>query len=93
MTNPPPPPYPAAMIAMFSHAGLESSQHLNETEMRAFETLIGRKTASVLFYNSWTTHSHRGLRAGAALPGSASPLLGIVLADQRPGQYTRMPTG
>jgi hypothetical protein len=53
MTNPPPPPYSGAMIAMFSHAGLESSQHLNETEMRAFETLIGRKAASVLFYNSW----------------------------------------
>jgi hypothetical protein len=53
MTNPPPPPYPGTMIAMFSHACLESSQHLIETEMRAFETLIGRKTASVLWYNSW----------------------------------------
>ena len=53
MSNPNPPPYIGTMIAMFSHAGLESSQHLDEKEIHAFETLIGRKAAGVLWYNSW----------------------------------------
>jgi hypothetical protein len=53
MSNPNPPPYTGMMIAMFSHAGLESSQHLDEKEIHAFETLIGRKAAGVLWYNSW----------------------------------------
>ena len=53
MSNPNLPPYDGAMIAMFSHAGLESSQHLVEQEILDFESLIGRKAASVLWYNSW----------------------------------------
>ena len=53
MSNPNLPPYDGAMIAMFSHAGLENSQHLVEQEILDFESLIGRKAASVLWYNSW----------------------------------------
>ena len=47
------PPYTGTMIAMFSHEGLDSSQHLDEKQIHDFEALIGRKAASVLWYNSW----------------------------------------
>ena len=47
------PPFTGTMIAMFSHEGLESTQHLSETRIRDYEALIGRKAASVLWYNSW----------------------------------------
>ncbi len=53
MESPQIPPFPGAMIAMFSHTGLENSQHLQETEIRDFERLIERKAASVLWYNNW----------------------------------------
>ena len=47
------PPYSGTMIAMFNHEGLESTQHLNETRIHDYEKLIGRKPASVMWYNSW----------------------------------------
>lgn len=47
------PPFPGAMIAMFSHVGLDVSQHLQENEIKSYEKLIGRKVACVLWYNNW----------------------------------------
>jgi beta-mannanase len=53
MSNSAKPPFSGAMIAMFSHAGLDISQHLNEHDIKEFEKMIGRKAASVLWYNNW----------------------------------------
>jgi hypothetical protein len=47
------PPFNGTMIAMFSHDGLESTQHINANRIHEYERLIGRKAASVLWYNSW----------------------------------------
>ena len=47
------PPYTGTLIGMFTHEGLESTQLLNETRIHDYEKLIGRKSASVLWYNSW----------------------------------------
>ena len=84
-----------AMIGVFTYEGTESTQQLEDSRIRAYEELIGRRVASVMWYGSWEdpfpTANCQLVRAHGSLPHYtwefAWPTRDVNFSgDRRPGE-------